>query len=52
MFLTDMAEMESLMQHNITLNGLEDRAKARILNWLVLARGSETCQHVSGPPIG
>ncbi|KAK4131193.1 hypothetical protein BT67DRAFT_164341 [Trichocladium antarcticum] len=32
-FLTDMAEMESLMQHNITLNGLEDRAKARILNW-------------------
>jgi hypothetical protein len=31
-----MVEMESLMQHNITLNGLDDQAKARILNWLVV----------------
>jgi len=28
-----MVEMESLMQHNIALNGLDDRVRARILNW-------------------
>jgi tRNA1(Val) A37 N6-methylase TrmN6 len=33
LYLTDQAEMESLMQHNIALNGLQDRAKAMILNW-------------------
>ncbi|KAK4038435.1 protein-lysine methyltransferase METTL21D [Parachaetomium inaequale] len=33
LYLTDMVEMESLMQHNISLNGLDDRARARVLNW-------------------
>ncbi|KAL2130475.1 hypothetical protein VTI74DRAFT_6361 [Chaetomium olivicolor] len=33
LYITDMVEMESLMQHNITLNGLDDRVRARILNW-------------------
>lgn len=33
LLMTDMLEMESLMQRNITLNGLDDRAKVRILNW-------------------
>ncbi|KAK4122455.1 hypothetical protein N657DRAFT_576241 [Parathielavia appendiculata] len=33
LYLTDMVEMESLMQHNISLNGLDDRVRARVLNW-------------------
>jgi hypothetical protein len=33
LYLTDMVDMESLMQHNISLNGLDDRVKARVLNW-------------------
>ncbi|KAL2264881.1 hypothetical protein VTJ83DRAFT_7391 [Remersonia thermophila] len=33
LYITDMVEMESLMQHNISLNGLDDRVRARILNW-------------------
>ncbi|KAK4169192.1 putative methyltransferase-domain-containing protein [Cladorrhinum sp. PSN259] len=33
LYITDMKDMESLMQHNIGLNELDDRVKARILNW-------------------
>ncbi|KAK0615847.1 putative methyltransferase-domain-containing protein [Bombardia bombarda] len=33
MYLTDQEEMEELMHHNISLNGLDDQVKARILNW-------------------
>ncbi|AEO55864.1 hypothetical protein MYCTH_2124828 [Thermothelomyces thermophilus ATCC 42464] len=33
LYLTDMVEMEPLMRQNISLNGLEDRVKARVLNW-------------------
>ncbi|KAL2143721.1 hypothetical protein VTI28DRAFT_10085 [Corynascus sepedonium] len=33
LYITDMVEMESLMQQNISLNGLDDRVKARVLNW-------------------
>ncbi|KAM7200111.1 protein-lysine methyltransferase METTL21D [Rhypophila sp. PSN 637] len=33
LMMTDQEEMESLMQHNISLNGLEDRVQGRILNW-------------------
>ncbi|AEO62259.1 uncharacterized protein THITE_2043056 [Thermothielavioides terrestris NRRL 8126] len=33
LYITDMVEMESLMQHNIALNGLDDRVRARVLNW-------------------
>ncbi|KAL2023126.1 hypothetical protein VTK56DRAFT_3732 [Thermocarpiscus australiensis] len=33
LYITDMVEMESLMQHNIALNGLEHRVRARVLNW-------------------
>jgi tRNA1(Val) A37 N6-methylase TrmN6 len=33
LYLTDMVEMESLMQRNISLNGLDDRVRGRILNW-------------------
>jgi tRNA1(Val) A37 N6-methylase TrmN6 len=33
LYLTDMVDMESLMQHNISLNGLGDRVRARVLNW-------------------
>ncbi|KAM7213868.1 protein-lysine methyltransferase METTL21D [Rhypophila decipiens] len=33
LMMTDQEEMESLMQHNITLNGLEDRVQGRILDW-------------------
>ncbi len=33
LYITDMVEMESLMKHNISLNGLDDRVRARILNW-------------------
>ncbi|KAL8394922.1 hypothetical protein RB595_002746 [Gaeumannomyces hyphopodioides] len=31
--VTDQEEMFSLMEHNIRLNGVEDRAKAMLLNW-------------------
>ncbi|KAK3941248.1 protein-lysine methyltransferase METTL21D [Diplogelasinospora grovesii] len=33
LYITDQVEMESLMQHNISLNGLDGRVKAKILNW-------------------
>ncbi|KAK3378590.1 putative methyltransferase-domain-containing protein [Podospora didyma] len=33
LYMTDQSEMESLMQHNIALNRLEDRVQARVLNW-------------------
>ncbi|KAK4190723.1 protein-lysine methyltransferase METTL21D [Podospora australis] len=33
LYITDMVDMESLMQHNIALNQVDDRVKARILNW-------------------
>lgn len=33
LFITDMVEMESLMQHNISLNGLDNKVRARVLNW-------------------
>ena len=33
LYITDMVEMESLMKHNISLNRLDDRVRARILNW-------------------
>ncbi|EAQ92287.1 hypothetical protein CHGG_00522 [Chaetomium globosum CBS 148.51] len=33
LYLTDILEMEPLMQHNISLNGLDDRVKARVLKW-------------------
>ncbi|KAH8911005.1 hypothetical protein BR93DRAFT_304704 [Coniochaeta sp. PMI_546] len=33
MYITDQLEMEELMQHNIALNGLQDRVKGIILNW-------------------
>lgn len=39
MYLTDQNEMLSLMKHNITLNGLEQRATARVLDWYV--RGAQ-----------
>lgn len=31
--ISDQAEMFSLMEHNIALNGLQDRARAMVLNW-------------------
>lgn len=34
--VTDQEEMFSLMEHNIQLNGVEDRAKAMLLNWYAL----------------
>ncbi|SPO06708.1 related to putative N2,N2-dimethylguanosine tRNA methyltransferase [Cephalotrichum gorgonifer] len=33
LYITDQLEMFSLMEHNIALNNLEDKVKARILNW-------------------
>ena len=33
--VTDQEEMFSLMEHNVRLNGVEDRAKAMVLNWYV-----------------
>ncbi|KAI0387082.1 putative methyltransferase-domain-containing protein [Hypomontagnella monticulosa] len=33
LIITDQVEMYSLMEHNISLNGLESKAKAAILNW-------------------
>lgn len=33
LYITDMVEMEPLMKYNISLNGLADRVRARILNW-------------------
>lgn len=33
LLVTDQQEMLELMQHNIRLNDIEDRAKALILNW-------------------
>jgi tRNA1(Val) A37 N6-methylase TrmN6 len=33
LLLTDQLEMLELMQHNIVLNNLQDRATALILNW-------------------
>ncbi|CCC12438.1 hypothetical protein SMACR_06518 [Sordaria macrospora] len=33
MYITDQLEMEELMAHNITLNGLDDKVKSMILNW-------------------
>ena len=31
--ISDQVEMFPLMEHNITLNGLQDRARAMVLNW-------------------
>lgn len=36
LLLTDQNEMLELMELNIKLNEVEDRAKALILNWYVL----------------
>ncbi|TLS29680.1 hypothetical protein PpBr36_00859 [Pyricularia pennisetigena] len=36
MLITDQLEMLALMEHNIRLNEVEDKAKALILNWYVL----------------
>ncbi|KAH8901003.1 hypothetical protein GQ53DRAFT_775701 [Thozetella sp. PMI_491] len=33
LYITDQVEMESLMRHNISLNGLDGRVRAAILNW-------------------
>ncbi|KAK4179328.1 putative methyltransferase-domain-containing protein [Triangularia setosa] len=33
LYITDMVDMEPLMQHNIALNELGDRVRGRILNW-------------------
>ncbi|KAK0745390.1 putative methyltransferase-domain-containing protein [Apiosordaria backusii] len=33
LYITDMIDMEPLMQHNIALNELGDRVRGRILNW-------------------
>lgn len=33
LYITDQVEMHSLMKHNISLNLLEGKAKAAILNW-------------------
>ncbi|KAM5358669.1 hypothetical protein ACJZ2D_015092 [Fusarium nematophilum] len=33
LLVTDQIEMFELMQHNIKLNGLQDKAKAMVLNW-------------------
>ncbi|KAK0670557.1 putative methyltransferase-domain-containing protein [Cercophora samala] len=33
LYITDMIDMEPLMQHNIVLNELGDRVRGRILNW-------------------
>jgi tRNA1(Val) A37 N6-methylase TrmN6 len=33
LYLTDQLEMEELMKHNITLNGLDGQVKAMVLNW-------------------
>lgn len=35
LWITDQVEMESLMRHNIELNGLQTRVKATVLNWYV-----------------
>ena len=36
LLVTDQLEMYELMQHNIELNNLQDKAKAMVLNWCVL----------------
>ena len=33
LYLTDVIELEPLMQHNISLNGLDDQVRARVLKW-------------------
>lgn len=33
LYITDMVDMEPLMKHNISLNGLDDLVRARVLNW-------------------
>ncbi|KAI0164508.1 putative methyltransferase-domain-containing protein [Hypoxylon sp. FL1284] len=33
LYITDQVEMHSLMEHNISMNRLEGKAKAAILNW-------------------
>lgn len=33
LYVTDQLEMLALMEHNIGANGLDGRARARILNW-------------------
>lgn len=33
LYVTDQADMFSLMEHNIALNNLGGRVNARILNW-------------------
>ncbi|KAI8966573.1 putative methyltransferase-domain-containing protein [Daldinia sp. FL1419] len=33
LYITDQLEMHSLMEHNVSLNGLEGQVKAAILNW-------------------
>ncbi len=38
LMLTDQDEMLELMKHNITLNEIEDKATASVLNWYVLDR--------------
>jgi tRNA1(Val) A37 N6-methylase TrmN6 len=35
LLVTDQLEMYELMQHNIELNNLQDKAKAMVLNWCV-----------------
>lgn len=35
LLVTDQLEMYELMQHNIKLNNLQDKAKAMVLNWYV-----------------
>jgi tRNA1(Val) A37 N6-methylase TrmN6 len=37
LLVTDQLEMYELMQHNIELNNLQDKAKAMVLNWCVLS---------------
>jgi tRNA1(Val) A37 N6-methylase TrmN6 len=33
LYITDIADMKPLMQHNISLNGLDDCVRARVLSW-------------------
>lgn len=40
LYITDQLEMHSLMEHNISLNRLEGKAKAAILNWSVRSSSS------------
>lgn len=35
LFVTDQNEMFELMQHNVKLNNLQEKAQAMILNWYV-----------------